>query len=275
MVRSFSAPHFREFPPQGSPARDSHSAASPISDLGSLQKMSNRVAQRETPLEKNLREATSNQNWDVPNSQLNDIAWASFDFQESSVDNNSYSGYGGGGSGNYGDAPNWTVVASMAVAAAPRGISSMTEIVAAAELMACCVGTALRFRGWVECKLWVLHKTLEGAIRGMGIHPNPQPFDYPPYYDEPWWCPPEWSLACRWYIELAFFQDQGAYTGMMVDLRPTLRQFAEEPAAAEASSTFQPVDTCQVKVYSMADPAPISDVEAIFELKTWHQLMRN
>eukprot|EP00435_Cladocopium_sp_Y103_P031344 s78_g7.t3 len=34
---------------------------------------------------------------------------------------------------------------------------------------------------------------------------------------------------------------------------------------AEAS-TLQPVDTCQVKVYSMADPAPIPEAEATFEL---------
>eukprot|EP00435_Cladocopium_sp_Y103_P021151 s4476_g5.t1 len=55
------------------------------SGLGSVKKAANRVAQRETPLEKNLREATSNQNWGVPNSQLHDIARASFDFQEYGV----------------------------------------------------------------------------------------------------------------------------------------------------------------------------------------------
>ncbi|CAE7613817.1 EPSIN2 [Symbiodinium natans] len=52
------------------------------SGLGSVKKAANRVTQRESALEKNLREATSNQNWGVPNSQLHDIARASFDFQE-------------------------------------------------------------------------------------------------------------------------------------------------------------------------------------------------
>jgi len=51
--------------------------------LGTLAAGAKRVAQRETPLEKNLREATSNENWGCPNSLLHDIARASNDFQES------------------------------------------------------------------------------------------------------------------------------------------------------------------------------------------------
>eukprot|EP00435_Cladocopium_sp_Y103_P004724 s203_g1.t1 len=51
-----------------------------------------------------------------------------------------------------------------------------------------------------------------------------------------------------------------------VDEEAESRLEEESLNSNEASSTFQPVDTCQVKVYSMADPAPISDAEATFEL---------
>lgn len=78
----------------------------------------------------------------------------------------------------------------------------------------------VKFCGWVESKLRILHKSLEGAVRGMQIHPNPEQYDLRN-------SDAEWPLGCGMFIELAFFQDQGALPGMMVDLRPTLHQFAE------------------------------------------------
>mmetsp|Transcript_25068 Transcript_25068/g.62879 ORF Transcript_25068/g.62879 Transcript_25068/m.62879 type:complete len:233 (-) Transcript_25068:413-1111(-) len=50
--------------------------------VGSVKKAANRVAHRESALEKNLREATSNQNWGCPNSLLHDIARASHDYTD-------------------------------------------------------------------------------------------------------------------------------------------------------------------------------------------------
>eukprot|EP00408_Alexandrium_pacificum_P064135 CAMPEP_0171155002 /NCGR_PEP_ID=MMETSP0790-20130122/649_1 /TAXON_ID=2925 /ORGANISM="Alexandrium catenella, Strain OF101" /LENGTH=185 /DNA_ID=CAMNT_0011619155 /DNA_START=58 /DNA_END=611 /DNA_ORIENTATION=- len=55
------------------------------SALGSVKKATNRITHRESPLEKNLREATSNENWGCPNSLLHDIARASHDYQECQV----------------------------------------------------------------------------------------------------------------------------------------------------------------------------------------------
>mmetsp|Transcript_12611 Transcript_12611/g.37455 ORF Transcript_12611/g.37455 Transcript_12611/m.37455 type:complete len:214 (+) Transcript_12611:149-790(+) len=50
--------------------------------LGSVKKATNRITQRESELEKNLREATSNQNWGCPNSLLHSISRASHDYQD-------------------------------------------------------------------------------------------------------------------------------------------------------------------------------------------------
>merc|ERR1719237_1225566 len=56
--------------------------ASVTSALGSVKKATNRITHRESALEKNLREATSNHNWGCPNSLLHDIARTSYDYQD-------------------------------------------------------------------------------------------------------------------------------------------------------------------------------------------------
>jgi len=55
------------------------------SALGSIKSGAKRVTRRESQLEQNLREATSNQNWGVPNSLLHDIARASHSYEDCGI----------------------------------------------------------------------------------------------------------------------------------------------------------------------------------------------
>ncbi|CAK9043319.1 unnamed protein product [Durusdinium trenchii] len=89
------------------------------------------------------------------------------------------------------------------------------------EVLAKTAEVHVKFCGWVESKLRILHKSLEGSVRGMQIHPNPEQYDLRNSSDS------EWPLGCGMFIELAFFGDQGGYPGQTVDLRPALHQFAE------------------------------------------------
>ncbi|CAJ1411498.1 unnamed protein product [Effrenium voratum] len=88
------------------------------------------------------------------------------------------------------------------------------------EVLAKTAEVHVKFCGWVESKLRILHKSLEGSVNGMIIHPNPEQYDLRN-------ADAEWPLGCGMFIELAFFSDQGAYPGQTVDLRPALHQFAE------------------------------------------------
>merc|ERR1719210_2097889 len=53
--------------------------------FGSVKKVAGRVTLRESDLDKNLREATSNQNWGCPNSLLHDIARASHNYEDCQI----------------------------------------------------------------------------------------------------------------------------------------------------------------------------------------------
>jgi poly(A) polymerase len=75
-----------------------------------------------------------------------------------------------------------------------------------------------KFSGWVESKLRILSKQLEG-LNGLIIHPNPEQYDV--VSDD------EWPLGCGMFIAMAFFKDQGAFVGQSVDLRPALSQFVD------------------------------------------------
>ncbi|KAF4699346.1 hypothetical protein FOZ63_009715, partial [Perkinsus olseni] len=52
------------------------------SAFSGLKKYTKKITHTETPLEKNLREATSNENWGVANSVLIDIARCTHDFND-------------------------------------------------------------------------------------------------------------------------------------------------------------------------------------------------
>ena len=62
----------------------------------------------------------------------------------------------------------------------------------------------VKFCGWVESKVRILHKSLEGSVRGMQIHPNPELYDLRQ-------SDAEWPLGCHsagfWKVskELAAF----------------------------------------------------------------------
>jgi len=76
-----------------------------------------------------------------------------------------------------------------------------------------------KFSGWVESKLRILTKQLE-AISGMIIHPNPEQYNLKG-------SDPDWPLGCGMFIAMAFFKDQGAMVGQVIDLRPALSQFVD------------------------------------------------
>jgi len=88
------------------------------------------------------------------------------------------------------------------------------------EMMAKTAEIHVKFCGWVESKLRIFHKSLEGSVTGMQIHPNPEQYDLRN-------SDAEWPLGCGMFIELAFFGDQGAFADMNVDLRPALHGFLE------------------------------------------------
>ena len=48
----------------------------------------------------------------------------------------------------------------------------------------------VKFCGWVESKVRILHKSLEGSVRGMQIHPNPELYDLRQ-------SDAEWPLGCH------------------------------------------------------------------------------
>jgi len=77
----------------------------------------------------------------------------------------------------------------------------------------------VKFSGWVESKLRILTRSLE-AINGMIIHPNPEQYDLKNMDTD-------WPLGCGMFIAMSFFQDQGAFAGQVVDMRPALHQFVD------------------------------------------------
>jgi len=87
------------------------------------------------------------------------------------------------------------------------------------EVLAKTDGVYVKFSGWVESKLRILMKSLE-ATNGMIIHPNPEQYDLRKTDDD-------WPLGCGMFIAMSFFQDQGAFVGQTVDMRPALHQFVD------------------------------------------------
>eukprot|EP00930_Biecheleria_cincta_P041761 TRINITY_DN28680_c0_g1_i2.p1 TRINITY_DN28680_c0_g1~~TRINITY_DN28680_c0_g1_i2.p1 ORF type:complete len:482 (+),score=88.49 TRINITY_DN28680_c0_g1_i2:175-1620(+) len=94
------------------------------------------------------------------------------------------------------------------------------------EILAKTEESYFKFSGWVESKLRMLTKSLEGFTPGMIIHPNPEQYDLRKSYED-------WPLGCGMFIALQFYQDmgsskdQGAFVGQAVDLRPALHQFLD------------------------------------------------
>jgi len=76
-----------------------------------------------------------------------------------------------------------------------------------------------KYSGWIESKLRILTKQLEGTP-GMIIHPNPKQYDLRGKDSD-------WPRGCGMFIAMAFFADQGAFAGQTVDLRPALAQFVD------------------------------------------------
>mmetsp|Transcript_68012 Transcript_68012/g.162347 ORF Transcript_68012/g.162347 Transcript_68012/m.162347 type:complete len:536 (-) Transcript_68012:118-1725(-) len=99
------------------------------------------------------------------------------------------------------------------------------------EVLAKSAEAHVKFCGWVESKLRILHKTLEGAVSGMMIHPNPEQYELRS-------ADTEWEWGCGMFIELAFLGDQGSYVGQTVDLRPSLHQFAEVVSTWAEKETY-------------------------------------
>jgi len=76
-----------------------------------------------------------------------------------------------------------------------------------------------KFSGWIESKVRILTKQLEG-VPGMVIHPNPQQY----FLNG---SDPEWPSGCAMFIGMTFCRDQGAFPGMTIDLRPAISQFLD------------------------------------------------
>lgn len=112
----------------------------------------------------------------------------------------------------------------------------------------------LKFSGWVESKLRILIKQLE-AIKTMIIHPNPEQFDLRGS-DE------KWSLGCGMFIGLSFYKDQGAFTGMTLDLRPATSSFVEVVNQWTEKDDYQGKFLLRLKKISRAElPGYVKEAE--------------
>jgi len=99
------------------------------------------------------------------------------------------------------------------------------------EVLAKSAEAHVKFCEWVESKLPDLHKTLEGAVSGMIIHPYPEQHELRS-------ADTEWAWGCGMFIGLVFPGNKGFYVGQTVDLRPALHQFAEVVSTWPEKETY-------------------------------------